>query len=254
MRAFSRAELLSAEPFSLSLSSGFFGFFAHLGFYKALERHGLRPQALSGSSAGALVAAGIASGLSSQEMQDLFLSISKKDFWDPKLGWGFLAGDKFESLLRKHYVSDFADLKTPLHISVFNIQRRKTEILQNGSVAAAVRASSAVPLFFHPVKIWDHHFWDGGIRDRAGVRGVIDQSLTPVVHYLDAKGFFSSIEDRFFYRKLHQMEHFFKTKNPYKTGPNALDIGAEVIAYFEQATLRWLEQAPVPVKTPLNNS
>lgn len=252
MQTLTRAELLSDESFSLSLSSGFFGFFAHLGFYKAFERHGLKPQALSGSSAGALVAAGVASGLSSSEMQELFLSINKNDFWDPRWGWGFLAGDKFESLLKQHYVESFSDLKTPLHISVFNIHRRKTEVLTSGSVAAAVRASSAVPLFFHPVKISENRYWDGGVRDRAGVKGVIGHSLTPVVHYLDAQGLMSSIEDRFFYRQLHGMEHFFKIQNPFKMGPNTLMLGKDVIHHFDRETTQWLAQK-LPAKNPVNN-
>ena len=46
-------EWLSAEPFSLALSAGFFGFFAHCGVLQALSARGLVPARLSGASAGA---------------------------------------------------------------------------------------------------------------------------------------------------------------------------------------------------------
>ena len=49
-----RSWLLEA-PFALSLSAGFFGFFAHAGFVAALEDAELAPALLSGSSAGALI-------------------------------------------------------------------------------------------------------------------------------------------------------------------------------------------------------
>ena len=46
---------LTEAPFTLGMSSGFFGFFAHAGVLAALEEQGLTPRAVAGSSAGALV-------------------------------------------------------------------------------------------------------------------------------------------------------------------------------------------------------
>lgn len=237
-----RVDHLINTPFTLSLSSGFFGFFAHLGFYTAFEQRGLRPEAISGSSAGALVAAGVASGLGTQQLRELFLSISKDDFWDPAWGYGYLQGKKFEDLLRKHYVSDFNQAQIPLYISVFNINKKRTEVLTEGSVAAAVRASSAVPLFFHPVRIGDHHYWDGGIRDRAGVRGLKNHSSATVVHYLPADGFFSRFEDRYWYRDLHDSNLFFKASSSVKMGPDRMHLGADVIDMYCRLTNEWLDQ------------
>ena len=45
-------EALQEEPFTLVLSAGFFGFYAHVGFLQALEELELRPQAVIGVSAG----------------------------------------------------------------------------------------------------------------------------------------------------------------------------------------------------------
>lgn len=238
----SRAEILSKNSFSLSLSSGFFGFFAHLGFVQAFEENKLKPNLLSGSSAGALVAAGLASGRSVKDLRETFLSIQKNDFWDPKFGFGYLQGKKLEDLLEKYCVQNFSDTAIPLSISVFNINRQKTEFLTEGYIAKACRASAAVPILFHPVKIGSHYYWDGGIGDRAGAHGVKLSKSISVNHFLHASGIVSTIEDKFIYKKLHSDPYFLKIQSPYKMGPNALHKGKEVMEYFYHQTQLWLEE------------
>lgn len=237
-----RAEILAQTPFSLSLSSGFFGYFAHLGFVQALEDRGLAPQALSGSSAGALVAAGLASGRSAKQLVEIFLNIQKKDFWDPRWGFGYLQGVRLEELLQQYCVQTFEQALVPLYISAFNIRHRRTEVISQGDIARACRASAAVPGLFHPVKVNANYFWDGGVRDRAGHKGVAHKDLVPVIHYLQGKDFFSKLEDRFLYRELHHQDFFFKTLSPYQIKPNDLTKGADVVSYFYQRTDRWLDE------------
>ena len=53
---------LAGKPFTLVMSSGFFGFFAHAGVVSVLEEQGLRPARIAGSSAGALVGAPLGRG------------------------------------------------------------------------------------------------------------------------------------------------------------------------------------------------
>ena len=48
------ADWLAEAPFTLTLSSGFFSFFAHSGLIAALQEADLRPARITGSSAGAL--------------------------------------------------------------------------------------------------------------------------------------------------------------------------------------------------------
>lgn len=238
----SRADILADCDFSLSLSSGFFGYFAHLGFILALEEKELKPRELSGSSSGALVAAGLASGRSAQELKDIFLSIEKKDFWDPRLGFGYLQGQRIEDLLNKYCVQNFADAHIPLHVSVFNIRSRKTEVLTTGPVAKACRASAAVPLLFHPVKLQGRLFWDGGIGDRAGHLGVKASHCLPVFHYLHATDWMSRLEDSWRYSLLHRKPFFFKNPEPRKIGPSSLNEGPAVIEHFYDRAQIWLAQ------------
>jgi NTE family protein len=240
-----RADFLAETPFSVSLSSGFFGFYAHVGFMKALDEKKLIPSLLSGSSAGALVAAAVASGNSIKEIVNLFVQFKKTDFWDPKLGFGFIQGQKIENLLNQHCVSNFSETKIPLRISVFNIKRFKTEVISEGSVARACRASASVPVLFHPVKIGKSYFWDGGVLDRpghAGPVGLKENEMPSVVHYLHSRDWWGRIEDKLRYSKLHQSPFFFSTPSTYKVGPSLLTNGPEIIDYFYKSSKKWLEE------------
>lgn len=166
----SLADWLAAEPFTLVMSSGFFGFFAHCGVLWALESCGLRPQRVRGASAGALVTGLWASGLSAETIASELLALVRTDFWDPRLGPGLLAGRLFDRKLRALLpVSDFSSCRVEAHVSTFDVLARRTRVLQHGDIATAIRASCAVPIMFHPVWHEGRPLLDGGIADRPGL-------------------------------------------------------------------------------------
>jgi NTE family protein len=180
---------LASGPFTLAMSSGFFGFYAHAGFLRALEAHNIRPDIVRGSSAGALIAALWASGLDAETISRELTELKRADFWDPFPGPGILRGKKFaEKLSTILPVSDFRQCRTPLHISVFDPLKGKTVILSQGCLVTAVRASCAVPLMFHPVWNRSRPYYDGGILDRPGIAGAgADERL--LYHHLVPKSF-----------------------------------------------------------------
>ena len=144
------AELRRA-PFTLAMSSGFFGFFAHAGFVAALDELGLQPASYAGSSAGALVGACRASGLGVDEIRETFFSLTKEDFWDPRRvpRGGLLRGKLFRDKLRSMLKPTFRDAD-PIVISVFDVLSRQTRVRREGDLPLAVHASCAVPLMFEP--------------------------------------------------------------------------------------------------------
>ncbi|MBL4845794.1 MAG: patatin-like phospholipase family protein [Planctomycetes bacterium] len=164
---------LAREPFTLVLSGGFFGFFAHTGFLLALEEAGLRPARIVGCSAGALAGGAWASGVPLAKIQDRLASIERKDFWDPGFPWGgLLAGRAFQRLLHdllvEHGVTRIEDCPTPCGVVVFDTLRLRARTLVEGRLARAVRASCSVPGMFRPVR-WGRTFLlDGGVTDRPG--------------------------------------------------------------------------------------
>lgn len=168
-------EWLAAEPFALAMSSGFFSFYAHTGMLDAVTTRGLAPQLVAGSSAGALVGAAWASGLEAADLAERLFALERRDFWDPRVGPGLLAGRKFDQILRDLLPIPTAEgCRVPVKISVYDILRRKTRVISRGDLSPAIRASCAVPGLFHPVWIDRRAYWDGGILDRPGLAGIPD--------------------------------------------------------------------------------
>lgn len=190
------AEWLGEAPFTLAMSSGFFGFFAHAGMLTALLEKGLKPAATSGSSAGALVTGLWAAGLEPDRMAEELLRLERHDFWDPRPGFGLLAGRLFDQKLRELLPNDrFEACRVPAKISVFDVWSRRTEVLASGELAPAIRASCALPGMFHPVWIGKRPKLDGGIADRPGLYGA-DSTERILHHHLT-----STSPWRRFYRK-----------------------------------------------------
>jgi NTE family protein len=164
---------LESHPFSLALSSGFFGFFAHTGVMTVLEEEALLPTHLAGSSAGALVAGLWAAGLSAARLRDELLALRRAHFWDPRPGFGLLRGrlfrERLESILP---VKTFAECRFPVAVSVFDILTGKTRVVKSGPLAPALQASCTVPFLFHPTWVEGRPTLDGGILDRPGVLGL----------------------------------------------------------------------------------
>lgn len=169
MERITLGEWLSREPFTLTLSSSFFGFFAHCGVAEALYEAGLKPRRITGASAGALVGGALSSGLSPSEMKEILFRLKKEDFWDPSPGLGILRGKKFLKMLEKHFTPTFENAKIPLEVAVLDLLSLRTTFLKDGPLPKAVVASCAVPVLFHPVRIGRRIYLDGGVFHKSGL-------------------------------------------------------------------------------------
>jgi len=172
MASYTLRHWLAQQPFTLTLSSGFFGFFAHAGVVQALEEAQLLPRKLTGSSAGALIAGCWAGGMSSKDIKELLFSLKRTDFWDPGLGLGLLKGDKFRQLLTDSLTAtQFSECQFELALSAYSMNSKETIVLQSGELVPAIYASCAIPFMFQPITIDNHRLLDGGIKDRAALKG-----------------------------------------------------------------------------------
>ncbi|MGZ3656390.1 MAG: patatin-like phospholipase family protein [Bdellovibrionota bacterium] len=160
---------LNEGPYTLALSSSFFGFYAHGGAAAALYGKLPAPSKIAGSSAGALVGGALASSLSPADIRDLFFGVRKEHFWDPAPGPGLLRGKKFLTLLESNLVPTFQRTKIPFEATVFDLFSLRTRFLREGSLPKAVAASCAVPLLFRPVRIGTRLYLDGGVFHKSGI-------------------------------------------------------------------------------------
>lgn len=178
---------LRRAPFSLGMSSGFFGFFAHAGMLSVLEETGVAPVRVTGSSAGALVGGLWAAGLSASAIGDELMRLRREDFWDPGPGLGLLRGrlfrERLEALLP---VGAFEGCRVPLGLSVYDLLSRTTRVLERGPLAPAIQASCTVPFLFQPTWLGRRPLLDGGIADRPGLLGM-PRGERVLFHHLAAR-------------------------------------------------------------------
>ena len=169
----SLARWLAQRPFTLVLSGGFFGFYAHTGLLSALEQAGLRPARVVGVSAGALAGGLWAAGLPAARLEEALRALRREAFWDPGLPLGgLLKGRRFvallEELLREVGVHGIEQAPLPFTPVVHDVLRRRPRGLDAGPLALAIRASCTVPFMFRPVRWGRTLLVDGGVSDRAG--------------------------------------------------------------------------------------
>lgn len=148
--------------------------FAHIGVIQVLEEAGIRPSLVVGTSAGSLVAAFYASGKNGTQLQHVAETMEEATFADwtlPIFSRGVLRG---EALSR--YVSTqvkgrlIENMPMPLGIVATDLNSGQGVLFQRGDTATAVRASSAVPAIFQPVKIAGREYVDGGLVSPVPVR------------------------------------------------------------------------------------
>lgn len=233
---------LSQGPYTLALSSSFFGFFAHCGVTEALFEAGHWPQKITGASAGALVAGALSSGMSPQEARDLVFGISKRDFWDPFPGLGLLRGKKFQKLLESNYAPTFDNAGIPLEVAVFDVLACRTRFLHEGSLPRAILASCAVPFLFQPVRIGKRVYMDGGMFRKSGINPRHrDERLLCV--FLQNDGLADSYERGRSLAPLGYNQKVLRLRNLPSLNYNSLDRGPAAYAEALRRTREALEGA-----------
>jgi len=165
-------EVRAPEPkkipkLGLALGGGAARGFAHIGVLQVLEEEGIKPDFIAGTSAGSLVAALYASGKTSTQLTWLAESMDESQLTDwtlPFAGRGVLRGEALGKYVNSQLNGlKIEDMKIPLGIVATDLQTGEGILFRRGDVATAVRASSAVPSVFEPVRIGQRDYVDGGL-------------------------------------------------------------------------------------------
>lgn len=149
----------------LALGGGAARGFAHIGVIQVLEEQGIRPDLVVGTSAGSLVAALYASGKSGAEMARLAQTMDESAITDWMFpGRALLRGEALARYVRQQTGGlAIEQMKLPLGILATDLNTGEPALFRRGDPGAAVRASSAVPAVFEPVRINGHEYVDGGL-------------------------------------------------------------------------------------------
>ncbi|MBD3893889.1 MAG: patatin-like phospholipase family protein [Hydrogenophaga sp.] len=159
--------VLRPPRLGLALGGGAARGFAHIGVLGVLEQNGIRPDLVVGTSAGSLVAALAASGKSAAELERVALAMDEAALTDwslPLMGRGLLRGEALARYVRQAVDGRLIEnMAIPLGILATDLASGDGVLFRRGDTAQAVRASSAVPGVFTPVRIGGRDFVDGGL-------------------------------------------------------------------------------------------
>jgi NTE family protein len=167
----------------LALGGGAARGFAHIGVIEVLEENGIRPDFVTGTSAGSLVAAMYASGKDGRQLATLAGEMDESAITDWSFpGRGLIRGEALANYVRKSTDNlPLERMKIPLGIVATDLDSGKGIVFRRGDVGTAVRASSAVPAVFQPVRIGTHEYVDGGLSSPVPVRAAKEMGADVVV-------------------------------------------------------------------------
>jgi NTE family protein len=152
--------------FGIVLSGGGARGIAHIGVLAALEKNGIFPEIIAGTSIGSVVGAFYAKGFTPEEMLDVIKKSKITNIFNwslPKQG-GMLSLKILNTMLAKYLKEDsFESLDKKLYINVSNISKGKQEIFSEGPLFKVVMASTSIPIIFEPQVINGQTYVDGGM-------------------------------------------------------------------------------------------
>ena len=158
----------------LALGGGAARGFAHVGVIQVLEEAGIRPALVTGTSAGSLVAALYASGKSGTQLQQVAETMEEATIADWTLQIftrGALRGEALAKYVNVQVgQKPIEAMVMPLGIVATDLNSGNEVLFQRGDTGTAVRASSAVPAVFQPVKVGTREYVDGGLVSPVPVR------------------------------------------------------------------------------------
>ncbi|MDD2526216.1 MAG: patatin-like phospholipase family protein [Bacteroidales bacterium] len=149
----------------LVLSGGGAKGFAHAGAIQSLEEHGLQPDIIAGTSAGAIVAALYAAGHTPHKIYEMFQHKEFNMFAEFTMPIaGFFNPTRFMDFLHAQLgVDTFEELAIPVYAIATDLDHGKSVVFNSGELTPRLMASCCVPVVFAPIVIDDIHYVDGGI-------------------------------------------------------------------------------------------
>lgn len=146
------------KKIGLALGGGGARGLAHIGVIKALREFGIEPDYVAGTSMGSIVGGWFCAGEPLEDLEGIFLKAKEKGlFSKTKIIWkrdGVLFKDfEIQAALEKRlsHIS-IEKCKTPFAAIATNVKNGDEVVLDKGSMNFALKASSAVPIAFKPVK------------------------------------------------------------------------------------------------------
>jgi NTE family protein len=154
---------------ALVLGGGSAKGFAHVGVIRVLEQEKIPIHMIIGSSVGSLIGGMYASNLDSFQLEWTAFKIDRSDILDFSVVYskfGPVQGARLEAFVEQAVAAKkVEDTKIPFYPIATDLNTGETVVLAKGSMARAIRASSAIPGIFVPVAFGNRTLVDGGVTD-----------------------------------------------------------------------------------------
>jgi NTE family protein len=145
---------LRSHRIGLALSGGSVRGLAHIGVAKALSDFGIKPSVIAGTSAGSLIGAALAAGMTWEDVAGMASNV----FW-PRL----LHGETLKRFCTEYLPQTFAELEVPFLAIATEFPGRSAVVIGEGNLASAISASCALRGIRKAVKRDGRRLKDGGI-------------------------------------------------------------------------------------------
>lgn len=170
----------------LVLSAGAHKGMAHIGVIKCLEKNKIPIDCIVGTSVGALIGGGYASGVPIKKMEEIGFSVGYRGFLkllDPtRPSIALIKGDKIQGFISKNLAQkNIEDFKIPFACVATDILTGEKVVFRKGDAATAIRASMSAPVLFKPIAYEDTFLIDGGVVDPLPVEEVIKMGADIIV-------------------------------------------------------------------------
>ena len=201
---------LAKPKIGLVLSGGGAKGLAHIGVLKVLEKYGIRPAVIGGTSMGAIVGSLYASGYSARQIDSIFHTMDfdailynqydrkYQHYYKKEHGEKYVLGIPFslkkmsvqlpsglsdsqkmfnvlaENLQPVSNIDDFSQLKIPFICMATDIASGEQVLFNKGYLPEAVTASALLPSIYSPLDINEHLLLDGGIVNNYPVKEIRD--------------------------------------------------------------------------------
>lgn len=203
------------KKIGLVLSGGAAKGFAHIGVLKVLEREGIVPDYITGTSMGAIIGSLYAIGYSATEIEKIILSQDWNGTFNDKLTrdqlnildkrnkdqyfftlpineyklnlpQGLIRGQKIYNMLVKytahvHHIDNFNEFAIPFKCIGTDISTGESITMDHGYLPEILRASMAMPTIFTPVKYEGRMLVDGGLVNNFPVSEAIEMGAEIII-------------------------------------------------------------------------
>lgn len=172
------------KKIGLALGAGSTKGFAHIGVLQALTENDIPIDMIAGCSMGAIIGACYAVGCDMYMLEKYVYTLDLRRYLDmrnPFTG-GFIRGRSLQEILKVFtHNKTFAETNVPFCCVAVDAACGRLDVLEEGLLHEAVRASMSIPAIFEPYQLNGKTYIDGGVLNRVPVKALRDRGMDAVI-------------------------------------------------------------------------